>query len=124
MLKIEVGSVSRDTLFVVVPTKASYNLLLGRDWIHALGAIPSTANQKLVIWNNLNKVEVVEADDSPCYMQQLHVDFKVYDPKVKPIRLDAENFDKVYVNKCLMENYGITLVEEAVEQRLSTSQND
>ena len=31
MLNVQVGSVARTTLFVVIPTKSSYNLLLGRD---------------------------------------------------------------------------------------------
>lgn len=42
MLNIRVGSVDRPTMFVVIPSKASYNALLGSDWIHRVGAILST----------------------------------------------------------------------------------
>ncbi|KAL1355464.1 hypothetical protein AAHE18_05G115100 [Arachis hypogaea] len=43
-LGVKVGSSERNTVFVVVPSKASYNGLLGRDWIHGVGAIPSTVH--------------------------------------------------------------------------------
>jgi len=32
-----VGTVKRSTLFLVVASKANYNLLLGREWIHDVG---------------------------------------------------------------------------------------
>ena len=41
-LNMPVDSVDRTTMFVVVPSKASYNALLRRNWIHGVGAIPST----------------------------------------------------------------------------------
>ncbi|RYQ97165.1 hypothetical protein Ahy_B08g093174 [Arachis hypogaea] len=37
-LTVKVGSSERNTVFVVVPSRASYNALLGRDWIHGVGA--------------------------------------------------------------------------------------
>ena len=37
---IVVGTTSRTTLFVVVPTKTNYNLLLSREWIHRVEAVP------------------------------------------------------------------------------------
>lgn len=51
MLNIQVGTVERMTLFMIVPARSSYNLLLGRDWIHVVGAIPSTVHQKVILWN-------------------------------------------------------------------------
>lgn len=51
-LDLKVGSIARPTMFVVMPSKANYNLLLGREWIHGIGAIPSTLHQTLVFWNN------------------------------------------------------------------------
>ena len=72
MLKVKVGSIKRITPFVVIASKAGYNALLGREWIHGAGVVPSTLHQKLIIWNNEGNVEVVLADDSPCYLQQAH----------------------------------------------------
>jgi len=33
------GSVSKTTIFMVVPSKANFNVLLGREWIHGVGAV-------------------------------------------------------------------------------------
>ena len=121
MLNVQVGSVARTTLFVVIPTKSSYNLLLGRDWIHAVGAIPSTVHQKLILWDENNQVEIIEADDSPCYLQQLHVDFKIYAPNVKPVTAKDGVVDKEALEACLMDQFGIRLVNKAETDRPSTS---
>jgi hypothetical protein len=50
--------------FVVV-VKGRYNLLLGRDWIHANGCVPSTLHQCLVQWVGDN-VEVMMANEPVC----------------------------------------------------------
>jgi hypothetical protein len=52
-----VGSTVRPTLFLVVPSKANFNLLLGREWIHGVGAVPSTLHQRLIIWRDDGLVE-------------------------------------------------------------------
>ena len=41
-VNLTVGSVTRPTLFMVVPSKANFNLLLGREWIHGIGDVPSS----------------------------------------------------------------------------------
>ena len=38
------------TLFLVVESKANYNLLLGREWIHGVGVLPSIMHQRLSLW--------------------------------------------------------------------------
>jgi len=52
VVKVEliVGSVSRTTMFMVVPSKANFNVLLGREWIHGVGAVPSMLHQRIAIW--------------------------------------------------------------------------
>jgi len=67
-------------MFVVIPSKSSFNALLGKDRIHAVEAIPSTLHQFFISWNDAYKVETVKADDNPNKLQQLHLDFKMYDP--------------------------------------------
>jgi len=50
-----------------VPSKANYNLFLGREWIHVVGAIPSTRLQctsYLMLWDEQRSIEHVEADES------------------------------------------------------------
>jgi len=39
-------------------------MLLGREWIHRVGAVPSTVHQKLFFCNEDGKLEMVEADQS------------------------------------------------------------
>ena len=39
---LTVGSITGPTMFMVIPAKANYNLLLGRELIHGIGAVPST----------------------------------------------------------------------------------
>jgi hypothetical protein len=51
------------TVFFVVDMRGRYNVLLGRDWIHANGCVPSTLHQCIVHWVG-DKVEVVHADES------------------------------------------------------------
>jgi len=44
-----VGNLKRATLFLVVALKANYNLLLGREWIHGVGVVPSTMHQRVTL---------------------------------------------------------------------------
>lgn len=46
---VMVGTIVRPTLFMVIPTKANYNLLLGREWTNDVGFIPSTMHQRVLI---------------------------------------------------------------------------
>lgn len=41
-LELTVGTDPRSTMFMIVETKANYNMLLGREWIHGVGAVPSS----------------------------------------------------------------------------------
>ena len=60
---LTIGSKSLPTTFFVINGKGSYNVLLGRDWIHANCCIPSTMHQCLVQWIG-DVVEIVSADSS------------------------------------------------------------
>ncbi|KAL1371298.1 hypothetical protein AAHE18_01G121300 [Arachis hypogaea] len=112
LLSIEVGSVNRPTLFVVVPSKAGFNLLLGRDWIHEMGVIPSTLHQKLIFWNEDGGVEEVLADNS---FEKNNTDtvkkVEVQDPLEK---VDIGNSDyprPTYVSKILPDDFKKEMVK-------------
>nr|KYP41616.1 hypothetical protein KK1_037000 [Cajanus cajan] len=47
LLDVQIRSVKRTTMFIVTPSKANFNVLLGREWIHGVGAVPSTVHQKI-----------------------------------------------------------------------------
>jgi hypothetical protein len=63
--ELTVGSKTVPMTFFVVDIKGRYNVLLGRDWIHANECIPSTLHQCVVQWVG-NEVEVVKADEDVC----------------------------------------------------------
>ncbi|KAL1293852.1 hypothetical protein AAHE18_19G100300 [Arachis hypogaea] len=54
-LGVKVGSFDQSTVFVVVSSKASYNALLGRDWMHGVGFVPSTMPQSILLWTDDGK---------------------------------------------------------------------
>jgi hypothetical protein len=48
-VSLTVGTVVRIILFMVVPSKANFNLLLGREWIHGISHVPSSMHQRISI---------------------------------------------------------------------------
>nr|KYP41519.1 Putative AC transposase [Cajanus cajan] len=62
LLDVQIGSVKRTTMFIFTPSKANFNVLLGREWIHKVGVVPSTLHQKVFFWNDDEHLEVLEAD--------------------------------------------------------------
>ncbi|RYR50897.1 hypothetical protein Ahy_A06g025909 [Arachis hypogaea] len=48
-LSVKVGSSERNTVLMVVPSKASYNALLGQDWNNCVGVVPSTVRQSVLL---------------------------------------------------------------------------
>ncbi|GKV14311.1 hypothetical protein SLEP1_g25206 [Rubroshorea leprosula] len=50
-VELTVGNRTLMSAFVVVDTVATYNALLGRDWIHSSWCVPSSLHQKLIFWN-------------------------------------------------------------------------
>lgn len=60
-VELTVGRVTRSTMFMIMETKANYNLLLGREWIHGVGVVPSSMHQWIIIWRLDGIVENIEA---------------------------------------------------------------
>lgn len=85
IMKLTVGTKTLTTPFFVVNSHAFYIVLLGRDWIHACMAVPSTLHQCLIFWNQDD--EVVWADCRPFLATANHAEAKLYDPDVGPMRV-------------------------------------
>lgn len=49
---------------MVIDSKANFNLLPGREWIHGIKVVPSTVHQRLIIWRKDDIVENIEVDQS------------------------------------------------------------
>jgi hypothetical protein len=62
-MELTIGSKSLATAFFIIEVQGNYNVILGRDWIHADRCVPSTLHQFLIQWID-NKIEVVHADAS------------------------------------------------------------
>ena len=48
----------------MIDSTTNYNILLGRDWIHANWCVSSSLHQFLLFWKG-NEVKVVQADKQP-----------------------------------------------------------
>ena len=62
-VELTISSKTSPTTFFVINEKGTYNLLLGREWIHANSCVPCTMHQCLVQWVG-HKIEVVPRDSS------------------------------------------------------------
>jgi hypothetical protein len=58
-MELTISSKTLLTAFFFIKERVSYNLLLGRDWIHANCCIPSTMHQCIIQWIG-DSVEVVQ----------------------------------------------------------------
>jgi hypothetical protein len=63
--ELMVGSKTVPTTFFMVNVMGRCNILLGRDWIHVNGCVPSTLHQCVIQWIG-DQVEVVSTDNSAC----------------------------------------------------------
>lgn len=76
---VTVGPITRPTIFMVIASKASYNLLLDREWIHGGGVVPSSLYQRIAIWRNGGIFENVEADQGYYMVEVNHAGKRNFD---------------------------------------------
>jgi hypothetical protein len=62
-MELTIGSKTLATAFFVADVHDSYNLILGRDWIHTNRCVPSSLHQFLIQWVG-DAVEIVHLDSS------------------------------------------------------------
>lgn len=67
---------------MVISSKENYNLFLGREWIHGMGAVPSTLHLKISIWRPGGIMENVEAGQRDFLTKFNHIYKKLFDKKV------------------------------------------
>ena len=61
--ELRIGPATFVTIFQVLRIPTSFNLLLGRPWIHRVGAIPSSLHQKVKFIHEGQVVTIQSADD-------------------------------------------------------------
>ena len=64
-MELTVGSKILATTFFIAEVQGKYNVILGRDLVHANQCVPSTMHQFLIQWVD-DEVEVIHADNSAC----------------------------------------------------------
>jgi hypothetical protein len=107
-------------MFMIVGTKANYNMLLEREWIHAVGAIPSLMHQRIIIWRPDGSVENIEADQGYFKTPINHVDMRQFDKHLATIApCDSAEFsftpdDNAYCSLSLHPHYGFRWDKEVV----------
>jgi hypothetical protein len=84
-VSLTVGTIVRPTLFMVVPSKANFNLLLGRECIHRIGIVPSSMHQRISIWRDDGTVENIEADQSYFLAEVNQITRKTFDKNLANI---------------------------------------
>jgi len=70
---------------MVVPSKANFNLLLGREWIHGIGNVPLSMHQRILIWRDNGIVENIEADQSYFLAEVNQITRKFFDKNLENI---------------------------------------
>lgn len=89
------------TPFFVINSRSTYNALLGRDWIYACLAVPSTLHQCLIFLND-DDVEVIWADRRPFLASTNHAEARLYDEDTGPMKFAG--LDKVGCPKVIIVN--------------------
>jgi hypothetical protein len=94
---LTVGNKMIPTSFFIVNSKSTYNVLLGRDWIHTNYCIPSTMHQYLIQWDG-DEVEVVHADD---LIKILHAAMSIWDAEDQEMisGISLEGCDRIEATK-------------------------
>ena len=96
MLLIDMTIVSKTALFAffVTDSTTNYNILLGRDWIHANWYVSSSLHSFLLFWKG-NEVEVVHADKQSFMAATGSVEARYYDQEFGPIKFTGRRKDGV-----------------------------
>ncbi|XP_015166801.1 uncharacterized protein [Solanum tuberosum] len=108
---LSIGDVKSNTLIHVIDAKTSYNLLLGRPWVHENGVVPSTLHQCMKYMKD-GEVVKIDADINPfaetesyfadakfyldsgrSYMEK-HVEADSIDPEDSKVQWAAINMSK------------------------------
>ncbi|XP_075091757.1 uncharacterized protein LOC142171932 [Nicotiana tabacum] len=66
-LILTIGPVDFEVTFQVLDMDTSYNFLLGRPWIHAAGAVPSTLHQRVKFEHENQEIVVHGEDEQSIY---------------------------------------------------------
>ncbi|GKV29945.1 hypothetical protein SLEP1_g38818 [Rubroshorea leprosula] len=117
-VELTMGNKTLMSAFFVVNTIATYNALLGRDWIHSSWCVPSTFHQKL-IFRNCGKAEVVSADDKPFSANTHLVEARYYEDIGAIWFFGMDRHEKpIGITACSRPSLSKRVVEEVCDELL------
>ncbi|KAL2542150.1 Uncharacterized protein Adt_03128 [Abeliophyllum distichum] len=114
-LDIMVGTITKTTVFFVIDGPTSYNVLLGRDWIHGNHRIPLSLHQCLVFWNGKGEVEVVQADHRPFVAEAISGERFMYEGNYGPVRVVQKGEETQIVTQS-EESFSVDAFTEMFDQ--------
>jgi len=97
--------------------------LLGREWIHGVGAVPSTLHQRIAIWRKDGLVENIEADQRYFLAEVNNITKKYFDKKLAFIPSVMSLGPKYTVSKDEMYSMKLTPRSGFVWEREFIDQN-
>lgn len=110
-------------MFMIVETKANYNLLLGKEWINGVRVVISSMHQRVIIWRPYGIVENVEADKG-YFKTSIHIERQQFDKHLTTIApCDSTEFafipdDNAYCSLSLHPHYGFCWDREIVGEEV------
>lgn len=84
-VEAKIRSITRPIVFMVIALKASYNLLVGWEGIHGVGAEPSSLHQRVVIWREDEIRENIKEDQGYLMVEINHMDWRNFDRSLENI---------------------------------------
>ncbi|KAL0458509.1 UNVERIFIED_CONTAM: hypothetical protein Slati_0478100 [Sesamum latifolium] len=119
-LDLTVGELKASTLFHVIDARTSYNLLLGRPWLHENGVVPSTLHKCFKYIKNGEIVKVDADMKSFTEAESYFADAKLYldnMQEVLPSRFSVGySSEKVHPKATPIENNNEKLSETATDE--------
>ena len=103
----------------MIDSIANYNILLGRDWIHANWCVSSSLHQFLLFWKG-NEVEVVRAYNQPFMEATGFVEVKYYDQEFGQIKFTSRRKDGV-PRKAYIDTKGFVEIQKEVVKLLKVT---
>jgi hypothetical protein len=112
-MELTIGSKMVATAFFVSEVQGNFNIILGRDWIHANQCVPSSLHQFLIQWIG-DEVEVVHGDASS-FIGTADFEFVGAHDNIKCLSgLDSTDYDLI---SCTKEGF-VSAVLKPMENRL------
>ncbi|KAL6993987.1 hypothetical protein U1Q18_052565 [Sarracenia purpurea var. burkii] len=100
-LQLTIGNSKMNVTFFVVNSSSNYNMLLGRDWIHANGCVPSSLHQALIFLSQhdedgVKEMEIFWVDTNPFHANTNNVESVLYKKMEEDLQETGEEVHQIF----------------------------